>query len=482
MSSKRTGNQKPTFAVEPKRAYSDGPDAAELTAAYAFNLDEHQRLILDAWLGRDEDDRYTATSCGVSEPRQNGKNAVLESREAYGIAVNGESILHTAHRVDTARKAFLRLVQFFERPGNEDMNALVANVRRTNGQESITLINGGMIEFSSRVNGGARGSTYDVVVFDEAQELTDDQMESIMSTMAAAPSGNRQLIYTGTPPSPVSPGTVFRRVRKTAHEHASDKLSWHEWSVDEIGDVHDVNRWYLTNPALGTRLDEEFTLEECTTLSEEGFARERLGWWDDRTQGANPIIDTSKWAACAVDDPFEPDDKERMAFGVKFTPDGKTFALSVAIRHPDRPTYIQGIRSGEVDNGGLAWLAHWIADRKQQCAMCFIDGKSNTETLYRKLRDEYGFPQKAMRTLTTNEVCASASMFVNALDEKRIAHVDQEDMDMSATFAQKRIIGKDGGYGFGDGQYPCALIESAAFAYMAVTTTKRNPNRKLRCG
>lgn len=482
MSSKRIGNQRPRIAVEPPRAYSDGEDAARLTAAYAFTLDGHQRLVLDAWLGRDEDDRYSATSCGISEPRQNGKNAILEARECYGIAINGERILHTAHRVDTARKSFLRLVQFFERPGNEDLLEMVVCIRRTNGQESITLCNGGLIEFSSRVNGGARGSTYDVVVFDEAQELTDDQMEAIMSTMAAAPSGNRQLIYTGTPPSPVSPGTVFKRVRESALKGDNPKLAWHEWSVPEIGDVADRDRWYETNPGLGTRLDEEFTAQECATLSEEGFARERLGWWDTRDAGRDPILSSEKWKACAIAKPFAADPKERFAFGIKFTPDGKMYALTAAIRHPDRPTYIQGIKYASVEDGGLASLAHWIADRKGECALCALDGKSNTETLRRKLIDEYAFPKKAISILTTNEVIASATMFVNAVDEQRIAFVYQEDLSNSAIHAQKRLIGKEGGYGFGDGRYPCALAESASFAYMAAMTTKRNPGRKMRCG
>ncbi len=478
MSSGRLGSQRPRIAVEPPRADTDGPDAAELTGAYGFTLDEWQRLVLDAWLGRDYADRYTATSCGVSVPRQNGKNAVLEARELYGIAVNGERILHTAHRVDTARKSFIRLVRFFNEAVNPDLAPLVDAVRKTNGQESISLTNGGVIEFSSRVNGGARGSTYDVVVFDEAQELTDDQMESIMSTMSAAPSGNRQLIYTGTPPSPVSPGTVFRRVRSSALDGSDRRLAWHEWSVEAVGDVSDRSRWYETNPALGKRLDEEFTATECATLSEEGFARERLGWWADRSHGLDPAIDAGAWDACRrpADDAPAPDEGVT-AYGVKFGPDGRSYALSVAVRRPGEPTWVECVDYGPVANGGVRGIAEWVLARKSRCAVCVLDGRSNTADLEKRLMDG-GMPRRAVVVCSPDDVCGATSMLANAVDEGRVAHAGQPDLDESAKAAQKRCIGKGGGYGLGPGTFDCIQAESAALAHWGALTTRRRPGRR----
>ena len=87
----------------PASAYTDGGAAAELAAAYGYELDPWQRSVIDAWLGRDEADMFTATSCGLSVPRRNGKNALLEVRELYGLVCNGERFLHTAHEVKTAR-------------------------------------------------------------------------------------------------------------------------------------------------------------------------------------------------------------------------------------------------------------------------------------------------------------------------------------------------------------------------------------------
>ena len=45
--------------MEPKRAATDGTDAAELVATYGFTLDPWQAMVLDAWLGTDENGDYT---------------------------------------------------------------------------------------------------------------------------------------------------------------------------------------------------------------------------------------------------------------------------------------------------------------------------------------------------------------------------------------------------------------------------------------
>ena len=52
------GSQEPRIKIEPARATTDGPDAAELMSAYGVELDEWQKTILDCWLGRDDSGRY----------------------------------------------------------------------------------------------------------------------------------------------------------------------------------------------------------------------------------------------------------------------------------------------------------------------------------------------------------------------------------------------------------------------------------------
>ena len=104
------GSQEPRYKIEPPRASTDGGDAALLMGEYGYVLDKWQKDILDCWLGRDEAGTYNTTSGGVSMPRQNGKNVCLEAREFFGLVVNGEKILHTAHQVRTSKKSFRSVV------------------------------------------------------------------------------------------------------------------------------------------------------------------------------------------------------------------------------------------------------------------------------------------------------------------------------------------------------------------------------------
>lgn len=246
-------------------AYSEGEDAAELGGDLGMEPIEWQSLVLSDWCACDAEGRPAYVTCGLDVPRQNGKNAVIEIYEVFRLAVCGWHILHTAHRVKTAKKAFNRLVRYFTDKEHPELSCLVERIRRTNGEEAIYLTNGGSIEFSARTNGSARGfDDIQLVVFDEAQELTDSQYDAIMYTLAASATGERQIIYTGTPPNEDCPGTVFARTRAAILAGDIPNTEWCSWATDEcprqdatFDDVVDLI--YESNPSMGIILSLDFT-------------------------------------------------------------------------------------------------------------------------------------------------------------------------------------------------------------------------------
>ena len=56
---KKYGNQKPRIEVVPKYEYTDGQDASELVKAYGYELDPWQNTVINAWLGRNSQDKFT---------------------------------------------------------------------------------------------------------------------------------------------------------------------------------------------------------------------------------------------------------------------------------------------------------------------------------------------------------------------------------------------------------------------------------------
>ncbi len=461
---------------------SDGDDAAELMEGMGMSLFPWQRDILNAWCARDSRDMPSYTTGGVSVPRQNGKNAVLEAYEFYELAICGAHVLHTAHRVKTAKKAFQRLVRYFNDRKHPDVSGLVDKVRYTNGEEAIFLKNGGSIEFSARSRAGARGfDDIQIVVFDEAQDLTDDQLSAIMYTMAASSTGYRQMLYLGTPPDPSSPGTVFRRTRDRALNGDAERFCWHEWGCEErprngstFADL--LDEVYACNPSMGYTLSESFTEDEFGSADLEGFACERLGWWRVTLVDENLALDPAKWAECSI--PVEDAPKDgKLAFGVKFTSDGKTYALSAAML--GETPYVELIDVHGTSRG-VSKLAEWLVERKGRAAAVIVDGRAGAQALLQQLRDN-GMPKRAIMECSTKTAIAAASGFVDAVNSREVSHIASPAMDDSATKSLKRVIGRNGAFGFGDGiDSISAPVESAALALWAVKNTKRDPKRKAR--
>lgn len=474
------GSQEPRIRIEPKRTSSDGDEAALLMAAYGCRLDPWQEDVIDCWLGKDEAGVYTVTSAGLALPRQNGKNICLEAREFYGMVVNGEKILHTAHQVRTSKKSFRRLAAMFTDKRHPEIIDIVKQIRYTNGEESIELDNGGTIEYSARSRQAARGfDGISLLVYDEAQELTDDQVEALMATLSASATGTRQIIYTGTPPYPGCPGDVFRRRRMISMEAPGLHDAWHEWSVEAKGaediNAEDTGLWYMTNPSLGIHLTVEFTKEELRTMSKDGFARERLGWWSPVIERKNDLAIPEKlWDACGS---TKKKPQGKTAYGVKFSPDASEVCLCGAVIPADGPARISFIKKKPTGRG-TQWLADWLNARYSKASCVVIDGRNGVDVLIDKISDTWKAKGSVIKP-SVKDVIASVSLLTDALNERTVTwYKKQETLRESAVTSIKRPIG--GGWGFGgDDSIP---IEAAALAFWGAKNSKRDPNKKMRLG
>lgn len=469
---------------------TEGDRAVQLAHGYIVDLYDWQEDIQRCWFAEDPSGRYACPTCGVLIPRQNGKTkGCIASRMFYGAAMKGEKIRYSAHRVDTTLEMFDIFVELFgdpHKPSDEwpypELNKLVDKFTFNNGHQKITLKNGGSLRFVARSTGAGRGSTVDVNIYDEAQFLTDEQLSAALPAQSAAPSKNPQVIYAGTPPSELAAtGEVFGRVRKNAIDGAGG-ISWHEWSVGELGDVSDRSRWFETNPSLGLSLLESQVEAEMLNMAPDTFAIERMCLWPEKL--SLKAINDEKWAESATSadggkdgKPLAPPDGEiaKLAAGVKFAPDGGRVCVAIAaMLKGDKalPSVHVELVFDESTFGGLDGIMEWCADRSDRLALVAVDGKAGGQDFCDNVRS-MGMPKRAVHLMTSSEVVSAATKVVNSLNEGRLTHHPDKILDGSATGAEKRKIGTDG-YGFGGESLP---IEAAAAAVWAVTTTKRNPGQ-----
>ena len=466
----RRGNQRPTFEVVGKYASTSGGECAELFEAYGVEFYPSQKYELDLFLARDVDGRASSKTIGISKPRQNGKSFAARHYALWMAAVEGKHVLYTAHHGNTTREMF-KLIRNFVESVPDFANELGGDsIKRAQGNESVNFANGGSIEFNTRTNAVARGKTFDVIVVDEAQELTDEQADALTPTTIASDSGDPQMIYLGTPPNAKCPGTVFRRLHNDAHDGKSGDAWWLEWAATEIGDRYDVDRWYRCCPAMGYRIREDVMRDAADKSSDDGFAREYLGWWSNDALEIEHVISARAWALCETDDP--PTDGI-MCAGVKFGSDRTT--LSACIRPKDGAPYVEWVDTRPIADG-IGWCAEWIDARRAKIAVVAIDG-GNAAALTTRLAD-IGFLRKAVEVARPSDMARAVSMLTNAVNERDLAHYGQDELTDSATKCAKRRIGQDG-VGFADASgADSTLIESCALALWQALTTKRRPGRK----
>jgi hypothetical protein len=180
----------------------------------------------------------------------------------------------------------------------------------------------------------------------------------------------------------------------------------------------------------------------------------------------------------------------KLAFGVKFTADGRHLAVAVAMKPAGAPVHVELIFYRSTSKG-YTWLAEWLAERWRKVSIIVLDGMSGAETLKTKL-EGMRVPAKVINKAKTNEMIAAATMFLNAVragkeDRAEVTHFGQPALTISALHARKRPVGKGGGWGFGDGvdaktgvAVDSAPVEAAALADWGVMTSKRNPGRRQR--
>lgn len=444
-------SQAPRLHVAPRHDKTFGDLAADFAADYDLAPDPWQRLILDDWLA-EKRGKWAALTCGLSVPRQNGKNAVLEMRELFGMVGRGEKILHTAHQVKTAQKHFRRLKHFFgskvDDPGAKfpELNALVREIRNVNGQEAIYLDNGGSVEIVARSQGSGRGFTVDVIVCDEAQDMGDDDQEALLSTSSASPLRNPQWIYTGTPPGPKAVGEVFTRIRSEVLDGRPSRQCWHEWSCEQDVDPDDREAWATVNPGLESgRLQLAVIEGERANLSESGFKRERLGMWSTESRGG--VIPPEAWTD-AKDPGSTPVD--RLALGVEVAPDLAWASVALAGERADGSWHVALEANQDTHGAGVAWLIPYVTAlvEANDIRTVMVDAAGPVKSLLEQRAPRTPFFLKGTRVrvaaIRSADLGAACSALLSGVVTGDVHHIDQVPLTTAALAAGKRALADSG--------------------------------------
>lgn len=440
MTAPRIGRQTPTQSVVLPYEASRGGEAAALYETTGRTPGQWQRLMLEDIMAENESGLWVHTKFGYSVPRRNGKNEIVAMRELWGL-VHGEHILHTAHRTTTSHAAWERLCALLDKAKIE-----YASIRAA-GRESIRVEGGGSADFRTRSSKGGLGEGFDLLVVDEAQEYTDDQASALKYVVTD--SKNPQTLFCGTPPTPVSSGTVFLKLRNAALRGETQNTGWAEWGVEHETDPHDIEAWYRCNPSLGTIFTERSVADEIGTDTID-FNIQRLGLWLRYNQKS--AVSRAEWDALQCK--TLPALTGRLFAGVKFGPDGEAAALSVAVRTKDGRALVEAIDCRPLRDG-LAWIVGFLC--RADTAAVAVDGANGQQLLTQAMKEA---KLKAPLLPTVRQVIVANAAFEQALFAHTICHMGQPSLAQAVANCEKRAIGTGGGFGYR------ALIEGVRIELM----------------
>lgn len=450
----RIGNQTPTAALLLDHTESRCDEAIQLYNKTGRTAQPWQTFLLNNIMAVNDEGLWLHTKFGWSLPRRNGKNEIVAIVELWALE-HGLRVLHTAHRTTTTRTAWERLSSLLDSSGIDDYKSL-----RAIGRENLER-NGGRVDFRTRTSKGGLGEGFDLLIIDEAQEYTTDQESALKYVVTD--SDNPQTLFCGTPPTPLSSGTVFTSLRKAALYGESENTGWAEWSVEDESDVNDRELWYLTNPSLGTIFTERSVADEVGSDVID-FNIQRLGLWLRYNQKS--AISKTEWESLKIDK--LPEFTGGLFVGVKYGNDGANVAVSVAVKTKDDRIFVDA-RDCQTIRNGNSWIVSFLSSIDVQSVV--IDGASGQSILAAEMKDARLKPPILP---TVKEVISANSAFEQAVFKKSICHTGQPSLTEVATNCEKRPIGSSGGFGYRSQveDYDIALLDSVMLAHWACSTAK----------
>jgi hypothetical protein len=446
--------------IAPKGVVATGwPGVRDTCARLGWFFDPWQDGAGKLILGKRADGLYAADLVAASIPRQVGKTYLFAAMTfAMCLREPGLTVIWTAHRAKTAKETFASMSGM---AAQERVAPHIAQVSRSRGDEAVTFTNGSRILFGAREAGFGRGfSNVGILVFDEAQILTESAMEDMVASQNVAK--NPLTILTGTPPRPRDPGEVFTMVRQDALNGDSEESLYIELSADKDADLLDRSQWRRANPSFPVRTSERAMLRMKKNLSDDSFRREALGVWDDISIH-KPIVTPQQWKRMADVGPS--DDVRPDAIGVDMS-HGRDISIAACWVEGD-DAHIEQIWSGSDPVAAMDWLTGMAGRR----IPVVLDQASPAASLVPELKNR----KCTVVTTGAAQMAQACGLLENRISTDSLTHGAQKQVTDAILGARRRPIRDAGGWALDRSDPTSSIypIVAAVLALFGATSFKR---------
>lgn len=437
------------------------PAVAAVCAEVGILFDDWQDRLGRLILGKRADGVYAADITALSVSRQTGKTHVLAG-VVLGLCIQlpGLTTIWTAHRSRTAGETFkaMQTIAAMKRVAPHIERVVMAR-----GDEAVRFKNGSRVLFGARERGFGRGfAGVGVLIFDEAQILSDAAMDDMLPATNAAT--NPLVLLAGTPPRPTDPGEVFTTLRAEALSGESDEVAYVEIAAAPGASPDDRSQWPLMNPSYPHRTSERAILRMRKALGEESFRREAMGVWPE-VSPHEPVVKPSVWAALV--DVGPPDGTAPNALGVDMS-HGRDICVAGAWLEGES-VHVERV----FDSGDVAAAVDWIAARATRRMPVVVDSVSPAAALVPELKAR----KVAVRVTSAGDMGRACGGFLDRVNSGTISHGGDDGLTAALVGARKRPIRDAGGFGW-DRRDPTSSIYPLVAATLAVFGAVDAPRRQ----
>lgn len=404
----------------------------------------HVAGVLEA---RDRDGLPLYPTVGILIPRRGTKttsiwNVILgrcRNQPGHKVAVTAQDGLRARNRM----REVMRALQARDFEGDRNPSSRLGKLRWSNGEEAIEWDNGSRIWVVPPESGAFRGEAADTMFFDEAGELSltrsEDLLAGALPLMDTRPMG--QVIIAGTP-AKTRAGLLWSTLEAARNGDKSVgivdySIRDHEPSViyPEDGGDPVLNEKVLrrVHPGIGTlttlrKMRDRFAKMDLATFEREYLCRFPL-------TDSSGAFDLDQWTEAGLE--VLPPRPARVGLGFDVAPDGSAAALAAAWRDSEGVAHLEVIAY----RPGVAWLpvAAREAHRKHRTPIGHDTIGANTDPADQMHRLRVGLSPLNLRAMQ-----GAAQRFMTELDEGRLRHYRQPDLDRAVEGAAWRTVGEGG--------------------------------------
>lgn len=422
--------------------------------------------------------------------RQNGKTSGVEIKKLWKLFVlRVRLVIGTAQNLDIAEESWAKALEIIE--SIPELAAELTHVDRAGGKKTFTLSVPGEPKRRWKVTTpsrkGGRGLSGDDVDLDELREhQTWDAWGAVTKTTMARPNAQVWAESNAGDDKSVVLNDLQKQGRAAAGRppQEDDSFGYFEWSApDDVKctcprpdgkhaaacRLRDRAAWAQANPALGYTMDEQALLSALETDPEAVFRTECLCQRVPTLAAQWQVIGEEAWNALIDRDAIRPTD---MAFAVQVDYRRGHTAIAACGAREDGTLLVSLV---EYRPG-----TQWVADRllklrdKYQPVAIAIQDKGPTGSLIdemakldilppedpdRRLRGE-------LAVLWSDDVADSYGLFVDAITQERLNHLDEVPLNLALADAGTRTLSNALAWEY-KGKTDCSPLLAATFAHWA---------------